>query len=505
MVHHDEPRGFLKHGVEVGSVHACRAAFALAFHGRLRQFEGARVTLLAADVVVDFLHLGRIHEGALHTHGVVAAQEEHIALTHELVGAGTVENGAAVDLRHHLKGHTRREVCLNRTCDNVGRGALRGNHHVHAHGTRQLRDAGDGQFHFLAGSHDEVAELVDNHHDVWHILVPGFRVEAARLKLGVVFLDVPHLGFFEQVVAVIHELAEAFERLHHFRHVGDDGVFAVGDFGEEVVFNRGVHAKLHLLRVYHHEFQFGGVLLVEQRGDDGVQADRLTLTRGTGNEQVGHLGEVHHEGLVRNGLAEGDGQFVLRFLEFLRIENALHRHDARVLVRHLDADCAFAGNGRDDADAEGREREGDVVLEVSDFVDAHAGRGGHLVERNRGANRSLDARNLYAETAQHGDDAVLVGVLLRHVYRRAAVVVMLQEVERGEAIVFEVLAWVVGLHVLHFAHHLARCLLLVLRCFDFHFALSLGGRLRRVGIGGGSVGRFFRKDQRGLRLLVGIV
>ena len=422
-----------------------------------------------------------------------------------MVGAGTVENGAAVDLRHYLKRHTRREVCLNCTRDNVGRGALRGNHHVHAHGTRQLRDAGYGQFHFLAGSHDEVAELVDNHHDVWHILVPGFRVEAARLKLGVVFLDVPHLGFLEQVVAVVHELAEAFERLHHFRHVGDDGVFAVGNFGEEMVLNRGVHAKLHFLRVYHHEFQFGGVLLVEQRGDNGVQADRLTLTRGTGNEQVGHLGEVHHKGLVRNGLAEGDGQFVLRFLEFLGVENALHRHDARVLVRHLDTDCAFAGNGRDDADAEGGEREGDVVLEVSDFVDAHARRGGHFVERNGGADGSLDARNLYAKTAQHGDDTVLVGVLLRHVYRRAAVVVMLQEVERGEAIVFEVLAWVVGLHVLHFAHHLARSLLLVLGCFDFHFALSLGGRLRRVGIGGGSVGRFFRKDQRGLRLLIGIV
>ena len=82
---------------------------------------------------------------------------------------------------------------------------------------------------------------------------------------------------------------------------------------------------------------------------------------------------------------------------------------------------------------------------------------------------------------------------------------MLQEVERGEAIVFEVLAWVVGLHILHFAHHLARSLLLVLRCFDFHFALTIGCRLRRVGIGGGSVGRIFRKDQRGLRLLVGIV
>ena len=303
MVHHDEPRGFLEHRVEVGSVHACRAAFAIAFHGRLRQFEGAGVALLAADVVVDFLHLGRIHEGALHAHGVVAAQEEHVALAHELVGAGTVENGAAVDLRHHLKRHTRREVCLNRTRDDIGRGALRGNYHVHAHGTRQLRDAGDGQFHFLAGSHDEVAELVDNHHDVRHILVPCLGVKAACLKLGVVFLDVPHLGFLEQVVAVVHELAEAFERLHHLRHVGDDGVFAVGDFGEEMVLNRGVHAELHFLRVYHHEFQFGGVLLVEQRGDNGVQTDRLTLTRRARHEQVRHLGEVNHKGLVCNGLA----------------------------------------------------------------------------------------------------------------------------------------------------------------------------------------------------------
>ena len=44
-------------------------------------------------MVVDGLHLGRIDKGTLHTHRFVARQEEHVTLTHQLVGTGAVEDG----------------------------------------------------------------------------------------------------------------------------------------------------------------------------------------------------------------------------------------------------------------------------------------------------------------------------------------------------------------------------------------------------------------------------
>ena len=342
-----------------------------------------------------------------------------------MVGAGTVENGAAVNLRHDLEGHAGGEVGLDGTRNDVGGGALRGNDHVHAYGAGQLGDAGNGQFHLLACRHDEVAELVDDDNDVRHELVAVFRIELARLELGVVLLDVAHLGLFQQVVAVVHELAQALERLHHLCNVGDDGVVAVGYHGQEMLLDGCVDGELHLLGVDHDKLQFGRVLLVEQRGDDGIQAYRFTLTRGTGNEQVRHLGEVDHEDFVGDGLAQRDGELERRLLELACVDDALHRHDAGRLIGHLNTDGALARYGGDDADAQRRERKGNVILEVAYLVDAHARGRRHLVERDGGTDGSLDARDFNAKVAQHVDDAVLVGVLFGHVHGGAVVLVML--------------------------------------------------------------------------------
>lgn len=74
------------------------------------------------------------------------------------------------------------------------------------------------------------------------------------------------------------------------------------------------------------------MLFVEQRSDDGVQTNRLTLTSGTSHEQVRHFGQVHHKHLVGNSLSERDGQFKSRVLELFGVDDALHRHDARILL-----------------------------------------------------------------------------------------------------------------------------------------------------------------------------
>ena len=62
--------------------------------GGLGQLERMGRTRLLLDVVVHILYLGGVDEGALHTNRLVAVQEEHVAAAHQLVGAGTVQNGA---------------------------------------------------------------------------------------------------------------------------------------------------------------------------------------------------------------------------------------------------------------------------------------------------------------------------------------------------------------------------------------------------------------------------
>ena len=91
-------------------------------------------------------------------------------------------------------------------------------------------------------------------------------------------------------------------------------------------------------------------MLVEQRGDDGVQSDRLALSRGTGHQQVRHLRQVEDVVLVLDRAADHHRKFGLRLLEPQRTHGRIHRHDLLVAVRHLDTDGPLARDRSDDAD-----------------------------------------------------------------------------------------------------------------------------------------------------------
>ena len=171
------------------------------------------------------------------------------------------------------------------------------------------------------------------------------------------------------------------------------------------------------------------MLLVEQGGDDGVQTNRLTLTGGTGNEQVRNLRQIHHEHLVGDGLTQRDRQLHLGFLELLGVQDALHAHDVCLGIRHLDTDGSLARDRSDDTDTQGSEAQGDIILQVLDLGDAHTLGRLNLVESDGRAHGGTDGLDLYAEVAQHLDDSVLVGLLLLFVDRHLLVVVFLQQVE----------------------------------------------------------------------------
>ncbi len=211
-----------------------------------------------------------------------------------------------------------------------------------------------------------------------------------------------------------------------------------------MVYDGVIDAELHLLGVHHHELQLGRMFLVEQAGDDGVQSDGLTLARGTGHEQVGHLGQIDHEDLVGDGLAQGHRQLVIRLLELAAVQYALHRHHLGLGVWYLDTDGSLAGNGCDDTDAQCREREGDVILEVPDLGDADARGWGDFIEGDGGADCSLDAAYLHTEVREHLYDAVFVLRLLLHVDIVALVLVLLQEVQGRVLVELQVQLRVVG-------------------------------------------------------------
>ena len=183
-------------------------------------------------------------------------------------------------------------------------------------GTCLLRQAGDGLLDLLAYGHHQVGELVDDEHDVGEDLVSVDALEGTGADLLVVLTDVAHGApcSLQEAVAVVHLDAEGVQRRHDLGHVGDDSTLGIGELGEEMTLDLLVDRELKHLGVDHDELQLLGALAVEERGDEGIQPDALPLTRSPCDEQVRHLRQVKDEGLVRDRLADTDGELHLLLL-----------------------------------------------------------------------------------------------------------------------------------------------------------------------------------------------
>lgn len=103
---------------------------------------------------------------------------------------------------------------------------------------------------------------------------------------------------------VLHFDAERVDRIDRLARIGDDGLLLRLHFGQEMPFDLGIERKLDHFGVDHHELQLRRMLLVEQRGDNGVQSHRLALSRGTGHQQVGHFRKIEDVVLVLDRAAD---------------------------------------------------------------------------------------------------------------------------------------------------------------------------------------------------------
>lgn len=143
------------------------------------------------------------------------------------------------------------------------------------------------------------------------------------------------------------------------------------------------------------------------------------------------------------------GQFHLGGLELDRRDHRVHRHQRRFFVGHLDADGPFAGDGSDDADPQGRERESDVVFEVLDLRDLHPGSRDDLVQGNGRPDGGMDVRDVDVVILERLDDPPAVGDHFFLVDIDPFVVELAQELDRREFVSGKVERGVVFTELLH--------------------------------------------------------
>ena len=78
--------------------------------------------------------------------------------------------------------------------------------------------------------------------------------------------------------------------------------------GREEVGDALEEGELQPLGVDEDELDLGRRGLVEDAGDQGVEADALAGAGRPGDEEMGHQGQVGHGDLVVDRLAQGEGQ-----------------------------------------------------------------------------------------------------------------------------------------------------------------------------------------------------
>ena len=132
-----------------------------------------------------------------------------------------------------------------------------------------------------------------------------------------------------------------------------------------------------------------------------VDAHRFPRVGGAGDEQVRHARQIGDARMAGDVASQREGERRLTFSTYLRLDDLTQVDDHRFLVRHLDADHAFARHRRLHAHIQRRQREGDVVRQVGNAVNADARRRYDFEARDTRAAFHPHHLGIDAEAAQH--------------------------------------------------------------------------------------------------------
>src|SRR5258708_24423110 len=181
-----------------------------------------------------------------------------------------------------------------------------------------------------------------------------------------VAIQVAYAQLREEAIAFLHFGNGDLEQPDHFLDLGDDG--------REQVWNAIEHVQFDHFGVDHQHAHVLGRGLSKDAADNGVDANALTRTSSSSDQQVRHTGKVAYAHGTSHIFAKGNGQFGFGFggLVLFTFQYFAQRHKAAVLVGNLDADVRTAGNWCLHADGFGFEHEGKVVLQGHDAADSCA-------------------------------------------------------------------------------------------------------------------------------------
>ena len=235
----------------------------------------------------------------------------------------------------------------------------------------------------------QVVGLVHHEHPPLPVF---FQLLLLPLQLLVVGVDVAHPFAGHETVAPSHFLDRPFKR--------QGRLLGVGDHRQEQMGNPLVDGELEHLRIDHDDPYVAGSGRIEEGEDHGVDGDRFAGTGRARHEEMGHAGQVGHQGSAGDILAERQRQFHLAAMELLGGEYLPQGDHFPLPVGELDPHHALAGDRGDDPDGERLEGHGKIVGEAGDAAHLHPRAGSELVHGDDRAGTDLDDLPVHAEVLE---------------------------------------------------------------------------------------------------------
>ena len=224
-----------------------------------------------------------------------------------------------------------------------------------------------GSTSFFLGQH-QVGQFVDDHHDIGEGLFGRDRLPEFRDVLDPLVLH--------EVVSPEHLPHEGPEADHREARFGHDGAQKMG--------NPLVGGHLEALGIDHEKTDVLGAVFHEKARDDPVQADRLPGSRRSGDQQVGHPGEVGGVGLSGHGFSDRQGQGGRNGPKGKALVDLPEGDRGAARVRNLDSDGGLVRNRDLDPDLGNLEGQGQLARQPRDPVDLESRRGREFEEGDDG-------------------------------------------------------------------------------------------------------------------------
>ena len=195
-----------------------------------------------------------------------------------------------------------------------------------------------------------------------------------------------------------------------------------------------IHRHFHAFGVDHHKLHFIRRCLVEEAHQHGVEAHAFARARRTGDEHMGHGGEIPDGGAPFDVLAEGHRQQGRGTLEGFRLDQLAEVDGGAVQVGDFHAHGIASRHRGLDTDGFGLEAAGKVVGQVGEPAHADARGGADFKQRDHRAGRHPDQ---FALNIEFGEAVHQAGALfLQHFPRGQGIALLrlLEQVQRRHGI-----------------------------------------------------------------------